>query len=65
MFRKKKSQVNPYIETHQNKMNDDKIYDDYIEFCKKNGELPMEKIGFRELRMREEELKRKINESMR
>ncbi|MGE8528513.1 hypothetical protein [Chryseobacterium rhizosphaerae] len=62
---KKKSQINPYIETHQKKMYDDKMYDEYLDFCKKNGELPMEKSGFQELRMKEDKMRRKINESMR
>lgn len=64
-FGKKKSNVNPYIETHQKKMNDDKLYEEYIEFCKKNGELPMEKSGFQELRMKEEKMKEKINNAIR
>ncbi|MGE8535896.1 MAG: hypothetical protein ACN6OJ_15015 [Chryseobacterium sp.] len=42
-------------------MNDDKLYDEYLEFCRKNGELPMEKSGFQELRMKEEKMKEKIN----
>lgn len=65
LFGKKKVHPNPYIDTHQKKMNDDKLYDEYLEFCKKNGELPMEKSGFRELRMKEEKLKEKINKAIR
>lgn len=62
-FGKKKSQVNPYIETHQKKMDDDKLYADYLEFCKMNGELPMEKSGFHELRMKEEKQRQKLNDA--
>ncbi|MBE4949903.1 hypothetical protein [Chryseobacterium culicis] len=58
---KKKNTVNPYIDLHQKKMDDDKLYADYIEFCKKNGELPMEKSGYQELRMKEEKQREKIN----
>lgn len=65
VFGKKKTHPNPYINTHQKKMNDDKLYDEYLEFCKKNGELPMEKYGFRELRMKEEEMNKKINNILR
>lgn len=61
LFGKKKAVVNPYIDQHQKKMNDDKLYDEYLEFCKKNGELPMEKSGFQELRMKEDKMKEKIN----
>lgn len=53
-FGKKKSNVNPYIETHQKKMNDDKLYNEYLEFCKKNNETAMEKKGFEELRKKDE-----------
>lgn len=62
---KRKGKVNPYIEQHQKKMDDDKLYSEYLEFCKKNGELPMEKSGFQELRMKEEKLKEKINNAIR
>ncbi|MGI9582652.1 hypothetical protein ACR1PO_15765 [Chryseobacterium sp. RRHN12] len=46
-------------------MVDDKMYDEYLEFCKMNGELPMEKSGFHELRMKEEKMKEKINNAIR
>ncbi len=61
LFGKKKSQINPYIDQHQKKMQDDRLYDEYLEFCKKNGELPMEKSGFKELRTKEEMQRQKIN----
>lgn len=61
VFGKKKNNVNPYIDQHQKKMNDDRLYGEYLEFCKKNGELPMEKSGFKELRMKEEKQREKIN----
>ncbi len=60
---RKKRKVNPYIDVHQKKMNDDKMYDEYLEFCKSNGELPMEKSGFQELRMKEEKQRQKINDA--
>ena len=60
-IKRKKRKVNPYIETHQKKMVDDKLYEEYLEFCKKNGELPMEKSGFQELRMKEEKQRQKLN----
>ncbi|WBV60239.1 hypothetical protein PFY12_14520 [Chryseobacterium camelliae] len=56
---------NHYIETHQKKINDDYLYDEYLKFCKEKGELPMEKSGFQELRMKEEAMKRKINNAIR
>ena len=54
--------ANHYIKTHQKKMQDDYLYDEYLKFCKDKGELPMEKSGFQELRMKEDAMKRKINE---
>lgn len=54
---------NHYIETHQKKMQDDYLYNEYLKFCKEKGELPMEKSGFQELRMKEDAMNRKINES--
>lgn len=44
-------------------MDDDKLYADYLEFCKMNGELPMEKSGFHELRMKEEKQRQKLNDA--
>lgn len=55
---------NHYIETHQKKMYDDYLYDEYLKFCKDKGELPMEKSGFQELRMKEDAMKKRINESL-
>lgn len=59
-----KKRNNHYIRTHQKKMRDDYLYEEYLEFCKNNGELPMEKSGFRELRMKEEEMNIKIKNAM-
>lgn len=55
---------NKYIQMHQKKMHDDAMYNQYLEFCKMHGELPMEKEGFFELREKEANLQRKINESL-
>lgn len=59
-----KKKENHYIKIHQQKMNDDQKYSEYLEFCKRNGEIPMEKSGFRELRNKEKDLERKINDSL-
>lgn len=57
--------INPYIIEHERKVIDDDIYDEYIDWCKFHGELPMEKKGFDELRIKEWELSRKVRKSMR
>ncbi|MDQ1160895.1 hypothetical protein QE422_001263 [Chryseobacterium sp. SORGH_AS 447] len=56
--------ANPYIDAHREKMRDDKLYNDYLEFCKLHGELPMDKKGFRDLRSREEDLEMKIKNAI-
>lgn len=56
--------LNPYVIEHERKMIDDSVYEEYIEWCKFHGELPMEKKGFDEIRMKEWELRRKVNKAM-
>lgn len=55
---------NHYIETHQKKMYDDYLYDEYLKFCKDKGELPMEKSGFQELRMKEDAMKERLKNAI-
>lgn len=71
-FRKKKSDViltegqvlkNKYIIEHEKKMKDDAVYDEYLEWCKLKGELPVEKEGYDEHRMKEYQLYRKLIKS--
>lgn len=51
---------NKYIIDHEKKIEDDKIYDEYLEWCKIKGELPVEKNGFDKHRMEEYYLYKKI-----
>lgn len=55
---------NKYIQMHQKKMYDDAMYNQYLEFCKMHGELPMEKEGFHELRNKEKEFEGKIKNAI-
>ena len=57
--------ANPYIIEHERKLIDDGIYQEYVDWCMFHGELPMEKKGFDEIRMKEWELRRKVNKAMR
>ena len=58
---KKDDGINPYIERHLDKMKDDEIYNEYLEFCKQNAEIPLNKVGFDDLRLNEWKAKRKLN----
>lgn len=60
-FDKRKGNANPYIDQHQKKMNDDQLYSEYLEFCKKNNETAMEKKGFDELRKKDEAHQNRLN----
>jgi hypothetical protein len=42
-------------------MKDDEIYNEYLEFCKRNAEIPLNKVGFDDLRLNEWKAKRKLN----
>lgn len=64
IFGSTKRHENHYVKLHQQKMHDDQLYNQYLEFCKSSGELPMEKNGFQELRRKEEELEKKIKNLM-
>jgi hypothetical protein len=44
---------NKYIIEHEKKMLDDKEYEEYIEWCKIKGEIPVEKEGYDKHRMEE------------
>lgn len=57
--------INPYIIEHERKVIDDEIYEEYEKWCMSHGELPMEKKGFDELRIKEWELNRKVRKAMR
>ena len=46
IFGSKKPKPNPYISAHEKKLRDDEEYNDYLEWCKKNGELPADKNVF-------------------
>lgn len=56
---------NPYILEHERKIIDDEIYEEYVEWCKFRGELPVDKKGFDEHRTKEWKLQNKIKKSMR
>lgn len=62
--RKPKDERNKYIVEHEKKLKDDAVYDEYMEWCKFHGELPMEKAGFDELRQKEWKLEQKIRRSI-
>lgn len=57
--------INPYIIEHERKVIDDEIYEEYEKWCIFHGELPMEKKGFDELRIKEWELNKKVRKAMR
>lgn len=64
IFRKNSVQENPaenkYIADHEKKIIDDHKYDEYLEWCKIKGEIPVDKIGFDEHRMKEYMMYKKL-----
>lgn len=51
---------NKYIIEHEKKIEDDKIYEEYIEWCKFKGESPVDKEGYDEHRMKEFQMYKKL-----
>lgn len=56
---------NPYILEHEKKMKDDDAYEEYLNWCKKKGELSMSKSGFDNFRINEWKLNERIKKAMR
>ncbi len=52
---------NSYIKIHQKKISDDEHYTQYLEWCKINGQVAMDKKGFEEIRNNEKALVDKFN----
>lgn len=50
--------INPYIHYHQLKIRDDRDYEEYLRFCEKVGEAPMDKRGFEAARRADHEISR-------
>lgn len=50
--------INPYIYYHSLKIRDDQDYEEYLKFCAKAGEAPMDKQGFDDLNEPEKEIKK-------
>ena len=51
---------NKYIMIHEQKLKDDAVYDEYLDWCKFKGESPVDKVGFDEHRMKEYQLYKKL-----
>lgn len=51
---------NKYIIEHENKMKDDDEYEEYLEWCKFKGEIPVDKVGFDVHRMKEFQMYKKL-----
>lgn len=51
---------NKYIIEHEQKMIDDTVYEEYLEWCKFKGEVPAEKNGFDKHRMEEYHLYKRL-----
>ena len=52
---------NSYINIHKKKISDDERYTQYLEWCKKNGQVAMDKKGFEEIRDNEKALYEKYH----
>lgn len=53
---------NHYIEEHKKKMDDDRLYNEYLNFCRENNEVAMDRKGFEDLRRNEVAFNKKMNE---
>lgn len=51
---------NKYILIHEQKLKDDAVYDEYLDWCKFKGESPVDKEGFDEHRMKEYQLYKQL-----
>jgi hypothetical protein len=62
MFKKPdKERSNHYINVHAKKLKDDKLYKEYIDWCFKQGEAPMDKKGFDSIRDKEQKIYELMN----
>lgn len=52
----KPNKNNPYITQHQKKMKDDYLYKKYLKWCEVNGQIPIDKVGFENIRKNEKAL---------
>lgn len=52
--------INPYIYYHSLKIRDDQDYEEYLRFCAKAGEAPMDKQGFEAARKADREIRKLI-----
>lgn len=56
---KKQSKKNRYIEVHKRHLNNDYKYNEYLEWCGKNGEIPMnKKVYIKEIEDRKNKLQK-------
>ncbi len=51
---------NKYIIEHEKKLQDDKVYEEYLDWCKFKGEIPVDKEGYDEHRMKEFQMYKKL-----
>lgn len=63
-FHVAKRKKNKYINSHNEKLTDDKDYEDYLEWCKVKGELPLPKKDFFVFRHNEWKFNEQIKKAM-
>lgn len=52
---------NPYIKIHRMHLKNDMNYDEYLKWCRKNGEIPMDKKVFiKEIENRNNKIKKLV-----
>ena len=51
---------NKYIIEHEKKLIDDAVYEEYLDWCKLKGEMPVDKEGYNEHRMKEFQMYKKL-----
>lgn len=60
-WKAKEKKRNPYIEKHSQKIDDDNKYFEYLNWCAKKGEIPMDKKEWGEITDREKYINNLIN----
>lgn len=57
----RKYKPNSYIMRHKRYIKDDSDYSEYLQWCLKNEEIPMNEVGFEDIRNKISEIEKAIN----
>lgn len=60
LIRIKRYETNRYIDRHKKYIKDDSDYNAYLDWCLENEEIPMNEVGFEDIRSKISEIEKAI-----